>query len=176
MTPEYREARIERSREYLEEVRDLAVKHRATAEYIRSLEEDARGVAGIDYSRVMVSTTPTPDAIPNSVAMLVEMKRDAETDAAEYFDRKRDARRRLDDMDGTYGRLLLLRYVTALPWVRVADVLNYSEDWCRHMLPDALCEFHDYLPVDRQLGGTAAILDADFANTTHENTSPSDTM
>lgn len=162
MTPEYRELRIQCSREYLEEVRDLAVRHRATAEYIRSLEEDAQGVAGIDYSRIVVSTSSTPDAIPNSVAMLVEMKRDAESDAAEYFERKRDARRRLDEMDGTYGRLLLLRYVTALPWVRVADVLNYSEDWCRHMLADALCEFHDYLPHDRQVGGTAAIMDADF--------------
>ena len=77
MTPEYREIRIECSLRYLEEVRDLAVKHRANAEYIKSLEEDARGVGGIDYSRVMVSTSPTPDAIPNSVALLVEMKAEA---------------------------------------------------------------------------------------------------
>jgi len=163
MTPEYRDARIEASRTYLEEVRDLAVKHRATAEYIRSLEEDAEGVAGIDYSRVMVSTTQTPDKLPNSVALLIDMKREAEADAAEYFEMKRDARRRLDAMDGTYGRLLMLRYCTALPWVRVADVLNYSEDWCRHMLPDALDAFHDHLPHDRRVDRTHAVLDADFS-------------
>ncbi len=35
MTPEYREARIEHSLRYLEEVRDLAVRPRATDAYIR---------------------------------------------------------------------------------------------------------------------------------------------
>ena len=146
MTPEYRDARIECSLKYLEEVRDLAVKHRSTVEYIRSLEEDAEGVRGIDYARVNVQTSPTPDAIPNSVALLAEMKAEAEASAAEYFARKREARRLLDEMDGTYGRLLLLRYVTVLPWVRVADVLNYREDYCRAMRNDALCEFYDHLP------------------------------
>lgn|GEM_PF-3396644 len=163
MTPEYREARIECAEKYLKEIQSLAVKHRATIEYIRSLEEDAQGVGGIDYSRVLVQTSPTPDAIPNSVALLIEMKREAEADAAEYFERKRDARRRLDEMDGTYGRLLMLYYVTVLPWARVAEVLNYSEDWCKHMRPDALCEFYDHLPNDMKLGETQhAILDADF--------------
>lgn len=146
MTPEYRELRIKCSLGYLEEVRDLAVRHRATAEYIRSLEEDAAGVGGIDYSKVMVSTSPTRDRLPNSVALLVEMKERAEADAQEYFRRKDEARRLLDEMDGTYGRLLMLRYCTVLPWVRVADVLNYSEDYCRQMRNDALCEFYPYLP------------------------------
>ena len=146
MTPEYREARIECSKKYLEEVSDLVSKHRANDEYIRSLYEDAAGVGGIDYSKVMVSGTHEFDKLPNSVQNLVDMKELAEVDAADYTERKRDARDRLNEMDGTYGRLLLLRYVTVLPWKRVADVLNYSEDWCKHLLPDALCEFYDYLP------------------------------
>ena len=157
MTPEYREARIECSLRYLEEVRDLAVKHRANREYIRSLEEDAQGVGGIDYSRGMVSSSPSPDAVPNSVALLVEMKADAEADAAEYFERKREARRLLDEMDGTYGRLLLLRYVTVLPWVRVAEALNYREDYCRAMRNDALNEFYDHLPTAYRMPEQPAI-------------------
>ena len=146
MTPEYREARIEHSLRYLKEVRDLAVKHRATEAYIRSLYEDAEGVGGIDYTRDLVKVSPTADKMPNSVALLIEMKQDAEADAEEYFRLKRQARALLDEMDGTYGRLLMLRYVTVLPWARVADVLNYSEDYCRAMRNDALCEFYDYLP------------------------------
>lgn len=146
MTPEFRQLRVDCSLKYLTEVRDLAVKHRANIEYIKSLEEDAQGVGGIDYSRVMVSTSPTPDAIPNSVALLIEMKAEAEQASAEYFERKREARRLLDEMDGTYGRLLLLKYVTVLPWVRVAEALNYDEGYCRQMRNDALCEFYDYLP------------------------------
>ena len=146
MTPEYREARIQCSLKYLEEVRGLAVKHRAMAEYIRSLEEDASSIGGIDYSRVMVSTSLSGDAIPNSVALLIDMKAKAEEEAREYFKRKADARALLDEMGGTYGMLLMLRYCTVLPWVRVADVLNYSTDWCKHMHKDALCEFYDYLP------------------------------
>lgn len=146
MTPEYREARIDCSLKYLEEVRDLAVRHRATDAYIRSLYEDAQGIGGIDYSRDVVGGTKGTDRLPNSVAMLIEMRERAESDAAEYFERKREARRLLDEMDGTYGRLLLLRYVTVLPWVRVAEALNYREDYCRALRNDALCEFYDYLP------------------------------
>ena len=157
MTPEYRQARIECSLRYLEEVRDLAVKHRATREYIRSLEEDAAGVGGVDYSRAMVSKSVSAEAIPNSVALLVEMKADAEEDAAEYFERKREARDLLDEMDGTYGRLLLLRYVTALPWVRIAEALNYREDYCRAMRNDALNEFYDYLPLGYRMPEQHAI-------------------
>lgn len=146
MTPEYRELRIQCSLKYLEEVRDLAVKHRATDAYIRSLYEDAAGVGGVDYSRELVSSSPDRDRLPNSVALLVDMKEQAEADAREYFRRKAEARRLLDEMDGTYGRLLMLRYCTVLPWVRVAEVLNYDENYCRQMRNDALCEFYDYLP------------------------------
>ena len=146
MTPEYRELRIQCSLRYLEEVRGLALRHRANDEYIRSLYKDAEGVGGIDYSRVMVSTSPSNDKLPNSVALLIEMKEQAEADSREYFRRKDEARRLLDEMDGTYGRLLLLRYCTVMPWVRVAEVLNYNEDYCRQMRNDALCEFYEYLP------------------------------
>ena len=157
MTPEYRELRVECAERYLNEVRDLAVRHRATNAYIRSLYEDAEGVGGIDYSRVLVSTSPTPDKLPNSVALLVDMKAEAERNAEEYFKRKREARELLDEMDGTYGRLLMLRYVTVLPWVRVAEVLNYDENYCRQMRPDALCEFYDYLPHHYKLPEQQAI-------------------
>lgn len=157
MTPEYRQLRVEHSLKYLEEVRDLAVRHRATDAYIRSLYEDAEGVGGVDYRRDVVSAPPNIDALPNSVANLIEMKREAEAGAAEYFERKREARALLDEMDGTYGRLLLLRYVTVLPWVRVAEVLNYDEGYCRNMRNDALCEFYDYLPAGYRLPEQSAI-------------------
>ena len=157
MTPEYRELRIECAEKYLGEVRDLAVKFRATDAYIRSLYEDAEGIGGVDYTRDLVSSSPTADRLPNSVALLIEMKAQAEAEAAEYFERKREARRLLDDMDGTYGRLLMLRYVTVLPWVRVAEVMNYDEGTCRNMRPDALCAFYDYLPHAYKLPEQSAI-------------------
>jgi len=151
MTPEYRELRIGCAKKYLLEVRDLAVKHRANDAYIKSLYEDAAGIGGIDYSRDLVSGSKSADRITNSVANLIEMKREAEADAAEYFERKQEARRLLNEMDGTHGRLLLLRYVTVLPWVRVAEVLNYREDYCRAMRNDALNEFYDYLPTEYKI-------------------------
>ena len=157
MTPEYRDMRIQCSLRYLEEVRDLAVRHRATAEYIRSLEEDAAGVGGIDYSRMVVSTSPTRDRLPNSVALLVEMKERAEADAEEYFRRKDEARALLDEMDGTYGRLLMLRYCDAFPWTTVAEAMNYSQDWCKHIVNDALCELYDHLPHQYRLPECSAI-------------------
>lgn len=157
MTPEYREERISHAERYLMEIRDLAVRHRANDAYIKSLYDDAEGVGGVDYSKVMVSQMPYLDGIPNSVALLIEMKREAEADAAEYFERKAEARKVLDEMGGTYGRLLMLYYVTVLPWVRVAEVLNYSEDWCKHMRPDALCEFYDYLPSSYRMPRHSAL-------------------
>lgn len=146
MTPEYREARIEHSLRYLKEVRDLAVRHRVKEMYVKSLEEDASSVGGIDYRHVVAGQMPNIDKVPNSVANLIEMKREAEEMMEEYSELKREAVRLLDEMDGTYGRLLSLYYVTALPWIAVAEALNYSEDWVKHMRNDALCEFYDYLP------------------------------
>lgn len=157
MTPEYRQLRIDCSLRYLEEVRDLAVRHRANDAYIRSLYEDAQGIGGIDYSRDLVSQMPNLDKLPNSVALLVEMRAEAEADAADYFERKREARALLDEMDGTYGKLLLLRYVTVLPWVRVAEALNYDEGYCRNMRNDALFEFYDHLPHSYKLPGQPAV-------------------
>lgn len=146
MTPEYRDLRIQCSLRYLEEVRDLAARHRTNNAYIRSLYEDAAGVGGVDYTRDLVSASPDADRLPNSVALLVDMKERAEADAHEYFRRKDEARALLDEMGGTYGMLLLLRYCTALPWVRVAEAVNYDEGSCRNMCNDALCKFYDYLP------------------------------
>lgn len=146
MTPEYKQARVDCSLRYLSEVRELAIKHRANDLYIKSLYEDAQGIGGIDYTRDLVSATKTPDKLPNSVVNLIEMKAEAEALAEEYTARKREARALLDQMDGTYGRLLLLRYCTVLPWSRVAEALNYREDYCRAMRNDALCEFYDFLP------------------------------
>ena len=157
MTPEYRQLRIECSLRYLTEVRDLAIRHRANDAYIRSLYEDAEGVAGIDYSKDLIQASPTPDRIPNSVALLIDMKAEAEATAAEYFERKREARRLLDEMDGTYGLLLMLRYCAVLPWVRVAEALNYDENYCRQMRNDALCEFYDYLTIAYRVPGQPAI-------------------
>ena len=157
MDAEYRAARIECSLRYLNEVRDLAVKHRANDAYIRSLYEDAQGIGGVDYSRDLIARSVDVDKVPNSVAVLIDLKRQAEADAVEYFERKRQARDLLDAMDGTYGRLLLLRYVTVLPWVRVAEALNYREDYCRAMRNDALCEFYDYLPTDYRMPEYSAI-------------------
>ena len=162
MTPEYRELRINCSLKYLEEVFELAVKHRATEAYIRSLYEDAEGIGGIDYTRVLTNRPSDPGKLPDSVAHLVEMKERAETEAAEYFDRKDEARRLLDEMGGVRSRLLLLRFASAMPWVCVAEALNYREDYCRAMRNDALCDFYDYLPREYKVGSTHAILDADF--------------
>lgn len=146
MTPEYRDARIECSERYLVEIRDLALKHRAKEMYVKMLEEDASSIGGVDYRRVLVSAPPNFDKLPNSVINLIEMKREAEAMMEDYTAMKRDAVRRLDEMDGTYGRLLQLYYTSAFPWATVAEAMNYSEDWCKHMRPDALCEFYDYLP------------------------------
>ena len=157
MDAEYRAARIDCSLRYLNEVRDLAVKHRANDAYIRSLYEDAQGIGGVDYSRDIVDKSVDVGKLPNSVAVLIDLKRQAEADAVEYFERKNEARRLLDDMDGTYGRLLLLRYVTVLPWVRVAEALNYREDYCRAMRNDALCEFYDHLPTSYRMPEYSAL-------------------
>ena len=157
LTPEYRELRIECSRKYLEEVRDLAVRHRANEAFINSLYEDAAGIAGIDYRRELVDMPRDVDRVPNSVANLIDMKRRAEADAAAYTERKSEARDLLNAMDGTYGRLLLLRYCTVLPWVRVAEVLNYDETYCRSMRNDALDAFYDYLPIAYRVPGHSAV-------------------
>ena len=148
MTPEWEVYRIGQAEAWLENVRK-------TVAYAASLEESAAaqyaladGLRGLDYSRVQVSTSPTPDAIPNAVARHVDMGDKYVEIAANARDRAAQAADALDRMDDpTEATCLRLYYVDALEtWEHVCVRMHYTYDGMMKLRRRAVLHAYDVMP------------------------------
>ena len=137
------------SRAYMEHVRRL-VASRATWDAI--IEQDMAlidGLRGIDYTREQVSGGQYADRTAELLDRLEANRRQHEASMAALVEAVEDAQRRVSRIDAPYSTLLLLRYVSDLPWQEVAGRLHYSEFHCRRELHDeALAHLYDHLPQE----------------------------
>ena len=105
---EWEEFKAEQAAAWLEHVRGLAhdvARMQDRVDVLRSLALPS----GIDYTRPVVSSSPTADAIPNAVAKLVDAIGDYCADLAAYVDESHDAATRLALIgDGRYRCVLTL--------------------------------------------------------------------
>lgn len=146
MADEYAEWKAEQAARWLRHVRDL--KHD-----ISRLEDDIevqRSLAlpsGIDYSRPVVSSSPSADAIPNAVARLEESVARYATELVGYLDEKEQARACIGMLDDARHRAVLsLYYVNAHSWLTVSKTMHYEVSWCRRLRDEALPLVHDVMP------------------------------
>ncbi len=146
---EYRRYIAGQSRAYMEHVRRL-VASRATWEAI--IEQDValmEGVKGIDYTRVQVAGGQRADRMAELLDRLEGNRRQHEASMAALVEAVEDAQERVSRIDAPYSTLLLLRYVSDLPWGEVARRVHYSEDYCKKELQDAaLVEMHAHIPTE----------------------------
>lgn len=132
--------------DYLEPLRRDGTKLRRMRVELREERESAAGLTGIDYTRPAVAASPYGDAVPDAVARVAELE-DAYQAALDDLNERRDeARERIDEMGGRSADLLRLRYVSALPWITVAEGMGLAEGTVRNMRVDALSRFYDFLP------------------------------
>lgn len=150
MTAEEQSRRREQAKRYLVEVRGLVRHVRALEAEIAEQREIAQGITGIDYSKAMVSTSAYGDAIPDAVAALLDMVRDACGELARCVELQDEARKSLNEMGGIEADLLTLRYLLAYPWSEVGDRLSYSTPRLKELHRDALFCFYDYMPHYRR--------------------------
>lgn len=154
MADEYAEWKAEQAARWLRHIRDL--KHD-----ISRLEDDIevqRSLAlpsGIDYSRPVVMSSPSADAIPNAVARLEESIARYATELVGYLDEKEQARACIGMLgDARYRAVLSLYYINGHSWATVGEKLKkldggrftYSSEYCRHLRNDALPLVYDVMP------------------------------
>lgn len=146
MTLEEQARRREQARAYLQEIRELAVHVRVLEAEIAEQRETAKGVTGIDYSKVAVATSPYGDAVPDAVARLLELIGEACSELAECAERQDEARKCLREMGGREADVLTLRYLLAMSWKEVGARIGYSTARLKELHRDALFCFYEYMP------------------------------
>lgn len=146
MADEYAEWKAEQAAVWLRYVREL--KH--TISRIEDEIEVQRSLAlpsGIDYSKPVVMTSPSADAIPNAVARLDEMIGEYMTELAGYVD-ELDAARRCVAMlaDSKHRNVVTYYYLLGYPWLIVGEKMGYAPDYCRRVRDAALPLVYDVMP------------------------------
>lgn len=146
MADEYAEWKAEQAARWLRHVRDL--KHD-----ISRLEDDIevqRSLAlpsGIDYSRPVVASSPSADAIPNAVARLEDAIAEYATELVGYLDEKEQARACIGLLDDARHRAVLsLYYVNGHSWLTVSKTMHYEVSWCRRLRDEALPLMYEKMP------------------------------
>ena len=154
---EMQRLREEASERYLKEVRGTASRIRRMRAELAEQRELVCGLTGVDYSRPMARTGSYGDAIPDSVAELIEMESAYDAELADLERMRAEARALLDAMGGREGEVLRLYYVSAFPWICVAEVMCMAVGSCKNLRRDALFCFYDYLPAGYKVPEIPAI-------------------
>ena len=147
MTKEHDDYLADQSRRYLEHVRRLVARKDVWALTIEQDEALLDGLRGIDYTREKVDGGGYVDRVADILDRLEANRAQHMANMSELVDVVEDAQRRIGMLSPTHARLLMLRYVSDMPWRDVAERMLYNEDYCRKELHDAaLLEMHAHLP------------------------------
>lgn len=147
MNEELQRYRIEQADAWLSKARKLVGYERAMRKAADAQYELADGLRGIDYARDHVSTSPISDAIPNAVAVHVDVGGSLDAIADNAKERIEEAARALDSMDDpTEAAALTLYYIACHKWEEVCVELSYSWDGMMTMRRRALLHAYDVMP------------------------------
>lgn len=149
LTPEYERYCIEQAEAWLSKVRKAAQCAKRLEEQAEAQYAAADNLKGIDYSEVRVQTSPTPDAIPNAVARIIEVGSklaEISESAKRYVREAADTIAAIDDV--SEAACLRLYYVDALPaWGDVQARLGIkSYDGLMRLRRRALVHVYDAMP------------------------------
>lgn len=147
MDEEMQRYRVEQAHSYLERIRKLGEDCAALQAEADDARDRASGLTGIDYSRDMVSATPTDDAMVNAVTSIREAVRTYAVALAEYSDERMRASGAMNRMeDYTEARALRMRYLLGWDWEKVCVKMHYTYDGMMKLRRRALCSYYDVMP------------------------------
>ena len=114
---------------------------------VDELREMASGLRGIDYSKDIVATSPSADAIPDAVARILEIIEQRAEYIRDYACMVEQCVQALDKLGGVESDILRYRYVCDWRWEQIAARTHYSEQWLYELHNRALCSFYDCMPA-----------------------------
>lgn len=158
MDAEWGALRRERARTYLEEIRVLKVRADGMASVVQSLRESAEGVKGMDYSKVMVSSSAYGDALPDAIASIEDAIQRHVSMLSEWTEKVLEAETILSSMESQELASVLERhYIMRHTVEMIAVELNYTTRAVDYKIAEGLTELYDLLPMEYRLPSYSAI-------------------
>lgn len=142
---ELEDFKVQTAANYLERVGKLRTRVDALQAAVDELYTSA--IKGTDYSKAVVTVSPTPDGVPNAVIKAQEaIARYAELQA-EYVGAIDDAVQLIERLDdSTCAAMLMRHYIKRDTWEKVCVDLNYSYSRVMVLRREALAAFYDVMP------------------------------
>lgn len=120
-------AKIAAAEAYLADIRKLDQRYKAAEVEYRMAVERASGLTGIDYSKDIVQTSPSADAIHNAVERYTELKDQLDAMQAALNDAVDEAFAKIDTLDDTEASVLRMHYLLGIKYCDIARGLAYTE-------------------------------------------------
>jgi hypothetical protein len=149
MTDGWEDYRRAQAGAWLEGCRSAIHYERTLREQADAQLEAADGLRGLDYSRVTVSKSRTPDAIADAVADHIELAERIASVAEDAKRRLAEAHAAVSQLDGAEAECLTLYYLDERrhTWDWVAGRMNYSLSRMYDIRAAALLHAYDVMPA-----------------------------
>lgn len=134
---------------YLSHIRTIYKDIREIEIRINQIRDRVRFLAGVDYSKITVSTSTDGDTIGEALATLDELQNELAERIIRYEHLYQDAK---DLCAPRYmGRYILwLRNVDKLPWIYVAQIVGYEVRQAQRIAEGGIRELYVLMPREYQ--------------------------
>ena len=151
-------AKTEASKQYLNDVKKLKRKVELAELEYKAAVERASGLKGIDYSRDLVSTSPTDAAIHNAVESYLLRFDELESLRSISEDVLHECFSKLEQLEDEEATILRLHYLLGMKHKDIAFSLYMSDRSVYRKLKNALSHLYDVgLPVEYRLNYETAL-------------------
>lgn len=113
---EWENYRIQIADEYLKAIREAERRKQLIADERELYKADMDGLGGIDYSKPNITTSPSPDAIPNKVLKLLEYSQQLDVLETALDVAIEEAHNKLLAIEGAAGFVLRLHFMLGFKW------------------------------------------------------------
>lgn len=148
MSEEYDRYKRAQAARWLESVGKLRGECDSLEDSIQELHDRAAGLKGMDYSTPAVSSSTSPDALPNAVIRVQDMVSELCARLGELMEEQRAAEEALACMQDVAGREALRRhYLNGQTWEGTCVAMAYSWDGMMKLRRRALVELYGHMPA-----------------------------
>lgn len=136
-----------RPKEYLSQAQRLKKRYESALEDLEYIRTMADGVGAIRYDKDRVQASPENDRLADYMIRLERAESRVLHAAETYFSAYEDISGKIGKiMPGLYSDVLYLRYIRGMQLMDVAEDLNYSYEYIKHIHGLALVQFGKRFP------------------------------
>ena len=129
------------AKNYLSQIRALELTARILERKMEDLREQAAGLKAVAYDKDKVQSTPK-NAFEETMVRLAETEAMYKKAIADHHQAVQTRTQQIGELEKPeHVKVLMLRYVDGLRYDDIAERMEYSTDWVKHLHQAALEEF-----------------------------------